>query len=732
MILQALVEFDDDSDKEDDDVERALREVRSRVLPTDLDDPRSTTAAPESVSKARKLRDAVGEITAVLRKYQKRSSARGSGRVLRLERNYAESPPSSVDERTSVLSDYLDDLLKECRPLGHADIAVIYEQDGQFIPLLDGRLAAANPSPFDKPKLIIAMATRINEEATRNLCKMYGEPPSPIVLVTAAGLREMGLNIIEYGSIEKTVRDVVGYITTSTGPLRGFLDYCGHLIIGFEDADVIYIRHDSDRGLIGSYYSCPNFDAVARANPESFGRTPGGMAVMVAAVTRQVYQAVGTSDLDLGQSLRLAVAANTLQFCEGYRRESPFNSAEKALSWNTRRRLRGHMSVSGQPRRNECLVSALTFPATEAVSHWSRLDAWRSDLHESDVEQKLREIVRYGAERAFRKHGSGNGKEIGQWWPAATITCPYHQVGTIKTVDPEKINGLLALGRLLRDYLDDRTSDRPLSLAVFGQPGTGKSTAARELFSSLQPSAGKLEPPLTFNLAQFDKIDQLTEAFHRVQDRALSSKLVPLVIFDEFDCNFGEQQLGWLKYFLAPMQDGEFTGRSGRYRVPRAVFVFVGGTSPSFEVFSKGAVEEQGSKPEDLKRAKLTDFTSRLLGHLNMRDINPPEEPCESSSQSRQIQWKVKRALTLRFLLEKHMKERIATTSIADDDDVVELDVAEPVIDAFLGAPRYVHGVRSLEAVVRMSRAIDGKLLVASFPAESLLDMHAPGILGSR
>jgi hypothetical protein len=49
----------------------------------------------------------------------------------------------------------------------------------------------------------------------------------------------------------------------------------------------------------------------------------------------------------------------------------------------------------------------------------------------------------------------------------------------------------------------------------------------------------------------------LTDALDKVKSASHKGDM-PLVFFDEFDCALEGKQLGWLKYFLAPMQDGLF------------------------------------------------------------------------------------------------------------------------------------------------------------------------------
>jgi len=226
-----------------------------------------------------------------------------------------------------------------------------------------------------------------------------------------------------------------------------------------------------------------------------------------------------------------------------------------------------------------------------------------------------------------------------------------------------------------------------------------------------------VKEPLAYNLAQFNSVEVLTEAFHQVQDRVLASDEVPLVIFDEFDASF-DGVLGWLKYFLAPMQDGRFRGKSGEYRVGRSIFLFAGGTSTTFEEFTKGP----GAVASDLKTAKLPDFISRLKGYLGVLDINPSGHYHEPRHQ--EILRKVRRAMILRSLLVQHARSIIQPGPEGREGIA---GIHDTVIDAFLDVTRYQHGLRSMAAIVETSRRIGTRLMPASMPSTAQLEMHAPG-----
>ncbi|KAI9933972.1 hypothetical protein MW887_005044 [Aspergillus wentii] len=74
--------------------------------------------------------------------------------------------------------------------------------------------------------------------------------------------------------------------------------------------------------------------------------------------------------------------------------------------------------------------------------------------------------------------------------------------------------------------------------------------------------------------------------------------------------------MGWLRYFLAPMQDGEFLDQGINRPLGPAIFAFVGGTCENFRQFYDSL------KCGYAKASKIPDFMSRLRGYVNIRGPN--------------------------------------------------------------------------------------------------------------
>jgi ATPase family associated with various cellular activities (AAA) len=699
MICQALIELSDDATRSTEDteslVDRELQETRKKVRP-DLPDAEQQTLYKNCVN-----------ITTIFKQVSKTSDPKDRESVLRVATHYTSVPEQSPDLDAS-LTLQMKASVADCPD---PDVLVLFDFDPA------SRRAARSSlrhlkAAAGRRMTIIGFAGEIRGNALDWLAGLTpgitGGPERTVAVLRAEELRKAGLLVVESGPIERTIRDLFPYFKHPT--LQLVAKHARHLVILFEEVGAVCMKLKRSRK--GSIHLSSNSDWIALESRARFGRTPGRMSITLAAIVRQLSGVRGRTSLpDLSDGVRLSNVAFSRYFVEGYDSLRPLATLESTLSYRSRAELK--TLLEGPKPNKRYFISTLTFPMNQReLSSWTRLNAV-FPRGAAQAPQTLRLIVQNGPEAAFRADPQASG---GLWFPQARILCPYMQVGDLKTFDEEEIAGFTSLTKLFRKYLQTPGWKAPLSIAVFGPPGTGKSFGVRELMKSINPAS---EKELAFNLSQLTSVEELNDAFRDVQHRVLSSEEVPLVFFDEFDANFGNAMLGWLKHFLAPMQDGVFRGKASDYRIGRAFFVFAGGTSDTFSEF-KGY--SRGKQDKVAKAAKLRDFVSRLQGFLDIQSINPPEYAALDSPQ-KVLQRQIKRALLLRSLLLTHAKPIIQKRG---DDEVPKIDDA--LIDALLGARRYEHGLRSMESVVRMSKWVDGAFIPASLPSRSLLEMHVTGL----
>ena len=240
---------------------------------------------------------------------------------------------------------------------------------------------------------------------------------------------------------------------------------------------------------------------------------------------------------------------------------------------------------------------------------------------------------------------------------------------------------------------------------MFGKPGSGKSFGVKEVVRHI---LGDNAPSLTFNLSEFRDVSELSRGFHLIHDKTRDGT-TPLVFFDEFDASLGRDKLAWLKYFLAPMQDGTFNDGADVHPIGRAIFVFAGGTKHTYEDFAGQALEA------DFISAKGPDFLSRLRGFIDIMGTEPADH--------KDYFCMLRRAVMLRVSLEERAKTLgDKAHRLLDSNKQIHIDTG--VLRAFL-VPAFLNGVRSMTAILEVSELSSSRGFTrAALPSDSLLEMH--------
>jgi hypothetical protein len=285
---------------------------------------------------------------------------------------------------------------------------------------------------------------------------------------------------------------------------------------------------------------------------------------------------------------------------------------------------------------------------------------------------------------------------------------PIAKFGNFITVDRSEIESFRGLRTIIKEYCQKSRNKSPLSIAVFGSPGSGKSFAVHEVTKSLFP---ELIKKIEFNLSQLNGPEELSAAFHQVRDIVLSGS-IPIVFWDEFDTLLQGQAYGWLRYFLSPMQDGKFQDGHITYSIGNCIFVFAGGMNVSMEQFTRVL------SSEEFHACKGTDFISRLKGNVNI--VGPNARNGDLPGDPHFI---IRRAIMLRTLLNKH-----APHLFSHKEGKYILNIDSGILHAFLHIGCYKHGVRSMESIITMCMLSNKQHFERScLPSEEQINLHVDG-----
>ena len=278
---------------------------------------------------------------------------------------------------------------------------------------------------------------------------------------------------------------------------------------------------------------------------------------------------------------------------------------------------------------------------------------------------------------------------------------PYARYGGLNVVHRSEIEGYRSIHDLIGSYIREVNVPRPLSIAVFGPPGSGKSFGVTEIAKSFKNANIR---SIQYNLSQFRPGgDELELAFLKIRGTTQGGE-IPLVFFDEFDA----EDFKFLVHFLEPMQDGRFKHGETYYEIGKAIFVFAGGICHNYEMFFEKIPKPDKGQPDT---KKMHDFKSRLRGFVDIAGPNKVDDE--------DIAWKIRRAILFRSILQrKHLRYLLPQ---ADG----EANIDEDVLRAFLNVEEFSHGTRSMEAVLEMCIVPRGQRLDKScLPPDSQMELH--------
>lgn len=602
---------------------------------------------------------------------------------------YGDKPAWRVEEFLGLnraASDSIQEWQKVVDDTPEADLVILDDADLGFRKAPELWPAALNSKGKNRPWFLLKMARPLAQGPLwEHLHKNFSD--RLIVVATVDDLRLSEVQVSRELSWERTAQDVFWELVHN--PCVNSLSHCAHVVTSFGPAGAILLSRQEGKHQ-------PAFECSLFFDPKVIERMwekdyPGGMVgyntCLAAGLARQCLLSPEAPDIQLGIQSGLA-AMRTLHL-EGYGERGtsasqaklvfPINRVATALAGSSNQF--AVAPVQDPMRFIQQKGGTAEKPLTEGF--WTILQ----DKFKAGLDQVAMQVVLEDPESALQG-------------------VPWGQFGNLLTVDRQEIESYRSIRNLVAEYAGQKQVARPLSIAVFGTPGSGKSFGVTEMAKSLLP--GQIEP-ITFNLSQFDSPDELLGALHQVRDIGLGGKL-PLVFWDEFDSSLGETPLGWLRYFLAPMQDGKFQEGQISHPIGRAVFVFAGGTSSSMAEFNKGTEAA-------FKSAKGPDFISRLKGFINVLGPNPV------NGTGKDPYFIIRRAILLRSSLKRgtpQLFERRAGKEL--------LNIDRGVLRALLKIDQYKHGARSIESLLAMSQLSNKTAFErSSLPSEAQLDLHVDG-----
>jgi hypothetical protein len=568
-----------------------------------------------------------------------------------------------------------------------ADLVVLDDADLGFRNRAELWPAALNSRGKKKPWILLKMAKPLAQGLLwEHLHRDWSD--RLILVATADDLRLSEVQISRALSWERTAQDIFWELIHN--PCINSLSDCAHVVISFGPDGAILLSRQG-------YNHQPSFQCTLFFDPKviegMWGQNhKGGMigytSCLTAGIAQQLILSSDLPDIPLGIQSGLT-ALRTLHL-EGYGERGSL-AAGCSLAFP----LTKIVSALAEPSKQFTTASVqdpMLFIQKKGQAgdkpiiegYWTILQ----DQYKGSIDQVAKQVVLEGPEIAL-------------------TDVPWGQFGDLLTVDRQELESFRSFRNLVCEYCKQGQQQKPLSVAVFGSPGSGKSFGINQVAKALLP--GQIEKR-EFNLSQFISVEDLISALHQVRDIGLSGK-IPLVFWDEFDTSFEGKSLGWLRYFLTPMQDGKFQEGEIIHPIGRAIFVFAGGTSTSMASFGKVL------EAELFKAVKGPDFISRLKGFINVLGPNPLKEGKPDPY------FIIRRAILVRARLKMD-----APSIIKREGNIEKMSIDAGVLRALLNISEYKHGARSIESIIAMSQ-LTGKTSFerSCLPSESQLDLHVDG-----
>ncbi len=525
-----------------------------------------------------------------------------------------------------------------------------------------------------------------------------------IVLVSADNLRRGDVRVSRGLSWESTVDDLVEEIHSN--PAISGLKSCRHLVVTLRGDAALWLDAPGQKG----HRPCQLVFDRERGEGEwedtqKDGNAFGFLSAVTAALAWNLHKGSPADTVNLVPALKAGLSAT--RFLRNYG-HGPVDAGEPGFPFEKAAEHLLSPKEKYAASKVECSGSCCLNERTGGAGDWTMLGQ-----------------VAHSAE--FMVPMYGLARRLALLGPGALESVPCARFGKLLTLDRREIEDLRTMRQLMLSYKKVDPQKQPLSLAVFGAPGSGKSFGLKQIAEGV---FGEKNPVLEFNLSQFKGPEDLIGAYHQVRDKVLAG-YTPVVFWDEFDSG----QYKWLQYLLVPMQDGTFQDGQLTHTVGKSIFIFAGGTSRDFAHF--GPSESADSKETDVQQkarrdfmmAKGPDFKSRLAGFFDVLGPNPAQHYHKKDAAAdpwkddeTDLAFPVRRAVLLRSLLG-------LVKSKEENRENEHLDIDRGLLAALLKTKHYKNGARSMEKLVnQMKDRGDLPLRRSHLPPDNVLQLYVDDV----
>jgi hypothetical protein len=515
-----------------------------------------------------------------------------------------------------------------------------------------------------------------------------------IVVMSVNDLRREEVCISKNISWERTVEDIVREFTGN--PAISELHKASHVVIGLQLEGVLLVEKVGTRFEFRLIFDPFHMEDEWVAAEKLAGEAYGYMSCLTAGIVQRLAEQEDDDKLNLVPGIKKSLSVMRLLRQIGHgevvvktktKPGFPFKVVANLFCRVPDARAKDKFSVADIPVSTEV-------PQDYRWQMLGCLDTRRPNVSSEPLYGIARRVALFG--------------------PQALTNTPLARFAKLLAVDRDEIEALRNIKALIKSYAADRAKNvKPLSLAVFGPPGAGKSFGIKQVAEELR---GDKVPILEFNLSQFASEKDLIGAFHQVRDKVLEGEM-PFVFWDEFD----SQKYLWLKYLLAPMQDGKFQEGQITHPIGKCVFIFAGATSYDWENF--GPPKDDQEEMRNFKLLKGPDFKSRVSGYLNVLGPNRRQILMPDAKASSRVEWKddtkdicfpLRRAILIRAIL-----------GLTGKRENEFLDIDRGLLSALLEIDRYEYGARSVEKIVQeLRRPHAATIRQSDLPSDDVLQLH--------